>query len=148
MKPNIWGPHAWIFLHSITFDYPDKPTTDTKRNYKNFFENIQYVLPCDMCRIHYKKNLKKFKITDKVLSSRKNLIEWLIDLHNRVNKMNNKPQLSYKDVVNKYLDFYEGNKNENINLSRNMKTSITPNIMIIISILLITIFIIKKKIYT
>ena len=21
MDPNVWGPHAWIFLHSITMNY-------------------------------------------------------------------------------------------------------------------------------
>ena len=24
MKPEIWGPHAWMFLHSITLEYPDR----------------------------------------------------------------------------------------------------------------------------
>ena len=26
MEPNIWGPGAWTFLHSITFQYPENPS--------------------------------------------------------------------------------------------------------------------------
>ena len=50
MKPEIWGPHAWIFLHSITFDYPDNPTKEVKEKYKGFFESLQDILPCEKCK--------------------------------------------------------------------------------------------------
>jgi len=147
MKPEVWGPHAWIFLHSITFNYPDNPTEDEKKHYKNFFENLKFILPCDLCKEHYKINIKKKKLTDKVLSSRKNLIEWLIDIHNEVNKRNKKKKLKYKEVVKKYLDFYEGKNNDNNNLNKCIKPSITSNLVIIISIIIITLFILKKRIY-
>ena len=32
MNPKIWGPHAWIFLHSITLNYPENPTPELKKN--------------------------------------------------------------------------------------------------------------------
>ena len=32
MEPNIWGPGAWTFLHSITFQYPENPTDLKNRN--------------------------------------------------------------------------------------------------------------------
>jgi hypothetical protein len=97
-----------------------------------------------MCRNHFYDNLKKFPLTDRVLNSRKNLIEWLIDLHNSVNKFNNKPTLKYQEVVKKYLDYYEGiEKPKN---SFNYQ-SISPNIIGIISILFITLFILKKRIF-
>ena len=144
MKPEVWGPHAWIFLHSVTFDYPDKPTSEDKKNYKNFFNNLKFVLPCEMCRNHFHDNLKKFPLTDRILSSRKNLIEWLIDLHNGVNKFNNKPTLKYQEVVKKYLDYYEGVEKPNNSFNYQ---SISPNIIGIISILFITLFILKKRIF-
>jgi len=43
---NVWGPSAWTFLHTITFNYPEDPTEDDKRKYYNFFMNIKDVLPC------------------------------------------------------------------------------------------------------
>ena len=33
MEPEIWGPHAWQFLHSITLSYPDNPTFEDKNNH-------------------------------------------------------------------------------------------------------------------
>ena len=26
MEPKVWGSHAWIFLHTITLNYPDEPS--------------------------------------------------------------------------------------------------------------------------
>ena len=33
---NVWGPAAWTFLHTITFNYPDNPTNQDKQYYFNF----------------------------------------------------------------------------------------------------------------
>ena len=37
MKKNFWGPSGWLFLHSVTFQYPDNPSDEDKYNYKVFF---------------------------------------------------------------------------------------------------------------
>ena len=41
MEPNIWGPSAWIFLHTITLQYPEKPTDDDKKKYYVFFNSLK-----------------------------------------------------------------------------------------------------------
>ena len=104
MEPNIWGPPAWLFLHSITFQYPETPTFADKENYRVFFEKIQYVLPCPTCRAHYTENVNRNPIR---LNSRKELIEWLIDIHNEVNKKNGKKVLQYDEVYKQYNEIYE-----------------------------------------
>ena len=86
MESTIWGPSAWNFLHSITFNYPISPTYVDKQNHQNFFENLQYILPCPQCQNHYAKNIQKHPIQ---LNSRKELVDWLIDIHNEVNIANN-----------------------------------------------------------
>lgn len=98
MKAEIWGPFAWIFLHSITLDYPDEPTVEDKKNIRDFFTLAGKVLPCDICRGHYQENLKKHPLTEQVLSSRFDLVKWLVDLHNEVNKATKKKVLSYKEA--------------------------------------------------
>ena len=37
---NTWGPSAWIFLHTITFNYPINPTENDKYIYNKV---ISYV---------------------------------------------------------------------------------------------------------
>ena len=38
MEPKVWGPGAWLFLHSITMNYPENPSETEKMYYKNFFK--------------------------------------------------------------------------------------------------------------
>ena len=109
MEPKIWGPPTWFFLHSLTFYYPEKPSYKDKSNYYDFFNSLQYVLPCNICRDNYKRHLKEYPISP-YLDSKKSLVEWLIHIHNLVNKENNKPLLSASDVIQKYKYIYLNNK--------------------------------------
>ena len=103
---NIWGPPAWTFLHTVTYNYPENPTEDDKRNFYNFFMNLQYVLPCEKCKEHYKQNIQKYDLKNS-LGSRQELVKWLIDLHNDINRDNGKQVWSYSDVFNKYQRMYQ-----------------------------------------
>ena len=85
MKPKIWGPHAWIFLHSVTMNYPDNPTHQDKKEMKDFFNSLRYVLPCEKCSKNLQFNMMKYPLTDNMLSSRDSLVRWLIEIHNMVN---------------------------------------------------------------
>lgn len=100
MDPNIWGPHAWTFLHNITLAYPKNPTESNKINIQKFIINMGHVLPCHKCKINFKDHLKDYPLTEKVISCRKELIEWLIDIHNCVNISNSKRVLSYTEALN------------------------------------------------
>lgn len=109
MLPEIWGRHAWNFIHLMTLGYPQKPTETEKMQYRNFFYSLIYVLPCKKCRVNLAKNINKYPLTDTVLSSRNSFVKWGIDLHNAVNAHTGKETLSYKDALN------EINKLMNIN---------------------------------
>lgn len=85
MNPKIWGRPGWTFLHLVTCEYPDNPTDQDKINYKQFFTDVQYILPCSKCKNHYASNLQKYPITENVLKDRYSLMNWLIDVHNQVN---------------------------------------------------------------
>ena len=109
MDPNIWGSHAWLFLHTITLNYPDNPTKFDMDNYKKFFENLGEVIPCEVCKAHYKKNIKMHPIQ---LESKEALAKWLHHIHNLVNIKNDKPEYSYDQFIEKYSDLYSTNKNK------------------------------------
>jgi len=125
---NIWGPPAWTFLHTVTYNYPENPTDNDKRNFYNFFMSLQHVLPCNKCKAHYQQNIQKYDLSES-LDSRENLVKWLIDLHNDVNRDNGKPVWSYSEVYNKYGEMYN-----QINIYNNII------IFVIILIVLILIF--------
>jgi hypothetical protein len=113
MDPNIWGPSAWKFLHTITLAYPSCPTTNDKNTMKAFFDSLQYVLPCHNCKDHFATNIKKHPLNDSILCSKEKLVKWLIDIHNEVNILNNKPQMTYNDFLIEYDNMYNNNNNTN-----------------------------------
>ncbi len=105
MNQNIWGPHLWFSLHTITFAYPLKPNDQDKAYYKNYFESMQNVIPCSVCKKNYIRHLKESPI-EKHLASRRDLVYWLIDLHNLVNGKTGKKIWSYESVIKKYEKVY------------------------------------------
>jgi hypothetical protein len=113
MDPDSWGPPAWIFLHSVTLTYPLKPTKEEMKNYYNFFMSLQYILPCNKCRYHYKQNLIKYPLSKDILSSKKKVIKWLYDIHNNINRMNSKRNITLDEFYYKYsvTEFFKSNDN-------------------------------------
>ena len=105
MDAEVWGPGAWLFLHSVTMTYPERPGEMEKQFYKNFFANLGNVLPCPRCREHYNENLADSPIEGH-LNSRRALVEWLIEMHNRVNEKNGKPTYNYDQVMQMYYKKY------------------------------------------
>ena len=57
MLTSVWGPSLWHYLHTMSFNYPDKPTKQDKKNYKNFIYSLINVLPCKYCRINLRRKL-------------------------------------------------------------------------------------------
>lgn len=103
MDPNIWGPGAWLFLHSITLNYPRDPTPTDREVITNFFMTLGKVLPCFHCRDNYARHLKKFPIRTE---SKTELTNWLIDIHNDVRQETGKPTLTYDEAVKKIICTY------------------------------------------
>ena len=103
MDPEIWGSHAWIFLHTITLNYPKNPTLYDKKIYKNFFENLDKILPCTWCAHNYRIHMNKYPIQN-YLGTKKNLVKWLIIMHNEVNKILKKTGLQV--VMQEYRVFF------------------------------------------
>lgn len=103
MDPNVWGPGAWTFLHSVTLNYPKKPNYLDKQRYSQFFHNLQFVLPCPICQEHYQSNVRNNPIK---LDSRDELVAWLVDIHNQVNRKNGKKMWSLNEFYKKYQQMY------------------------------------------
>jgi len=102
----IWGPCMWYFLHTISFNYPVKPTKDDKKHYMTFLKSLQFVLPCRSCRENYTKNIKTkaTKLNMNVMKNRDSLSRWMCKLHNTINtQLCKKKKMKYEVC----RDFYE-----------------------------------------
>ena len=98
---NAWGSSMWNTLHFVALGYPNNPSEVDKKNYKNFYEKIQTIIPCEECSKHLETNLSEIPI-DKYLDSKDKLFEWTVLLHNSVNKMLNKSEWSIKKAQRHY----------------------------------------------
>ena len=106
MMTSIWGPPMWHTLHTISFNYPIKPTKEDKINYYNFFTTIKNILPCRYCRDNLKKNLKVLPLNKKVFNSRDSLSRWVYGIHEVINNMlDKKSNLTYEMVRDRYEHF-------------------------------------------
>lgn len=110
MKPANWGPNLWRSIHYVALGYPEFPTYEEKENYKQFYINLQYIIPCKFCRIHYAENLTELPMIDLYLDTQIRLFEWTVMLHNKVNRMLNKKEYTLKEAY----DLYKLNTNEYI----------------------------------
>ena len=148
MDPNIWGPHAWFFLHTIARNYPENPSSQDKQSHLQFFSLLQSIIPCEICKQNYKAHFVKFPL-QKSLNTRVDFQKWLINIHNEVNKIHKKKQYTYEEVTKLYDDIYDKKINymETIH-SKKLKKIITI-LMICLGIIVIqNFYFIFKKLNT
>ena len=106
MVTAIWGPSFWHSLHTMSFNYPVKPTCEEKKNYRNFILNLQNVLPCKYCRINLVNNFKSLPLRYCDMKNRDTFSRYIYDLHELVNKMlKKKSGLTYDAVRERYEHF-------------------------------------------
>jgi len=106
MLTTVWGPSMWHYLHTMSFNYPVKPTAEDKKHYRDFILLLQHVLPCKYCRMNFKKNLQDLPLTMKQMESRETFSRYIFDMHQLINRMlKKKVHLTYEDVRERYEHF-------------------------------------------
>lgn len=96
--PSVWGPFFWHTIHIVALGYPNSPTYTDKKSAKEFYESLAFLLPCAICKEHYKEHLAKNPLTP-FLDSKKDLLKWTINIHNLVNKKLGKPEWTHEEVM-------------------------------------------------
>jgi predicted nucleotidyltransferase len=106
MLTTVWGPAMWHYIHTMSFNYPDNPTAENKKHYKEFVYNLRNVLPCKYCRINLTNNLKKKPLEMCHMKNRETFSRYIYELHEVINKMlNKKSNLTYYDIRERYEHF-------------------------------------------
>lgn len=106
MLTSVWGPSAWHFLHTMSFNYPVNPNKHEKKHYRNFVLSLKWTLPCGKCRKNLLKNFEKLPLEMKHMRSRTTFSKYVYDLHELINTMlNKKSGLTYDMVRERYEHF-------------------------------------------
>ena len=126
MLTSIWGPSMWHYLHTVSFNYPIKPTQEDKKKYRELILNMQYTLPCKYCRMNLKNNFKQHPLQGCHMKNRETFSKYVYQLHEVVNKMlGKKSGLTYCDVRERYEHFrarcHEKNKTKTLKHIRKTK---------------------------
>jgi len=95
-----WGKQGWHFIHSIAWNYPENPTEEEKQDYLAFLGSLEKVLPCPICATHFKENMAKYPPR---MSNREEFFNWSVDMHNEVNKANDKRILTYGEALDELI---------------------------------------------
>ena len=103
IPPEVWGPMFWSTLHIVSLAYPAEPSYSEKRAAKEFFNALAFLLPCPVCREHFKEVLQGMPI-DSWLDNRNSLIEWVWSAHNRVNAKLGKREITQAEFYQRYQE--------------------------------------------
>lgn len=97
--PTKWGPHLWSYLHYSAINYPIKPSKQQQKSMKQWLTCLSATIPCKNCSTHYNKYIQQhFKNLDVICASRDTLFNFLVDIHNKVNKRNGKREVGYDEA--------------------------------------------------
>lgn len=110
LNPEIWGPHYWFFLHTISLNYPKYPNDVTKKKYYDFISNLPLFIPVETIATYFSKLLDKYPVTP-YLDSREAFVKWMHFIHNKINERLEKPKISLDDF---YVFYYEQYKSKEI----------------------------------
>ena len=141
LDPEIWGPRYWFVLMTISLNYPLHPNEISKKKYYDLIQNIPLFIPVKDISNSFTKLLDDFPVTP-YLDSRESFIKWVHFIHNKMNILSNKPELTFEEALEKYYENYKSIKVK----EKRMKITREKIVFIFILIILlsITVYLYKK----
>ena len=104
-EPTVWGPHYWFFLMTIALSYPESPNSVTKRKYYDFILNLPLFIPNAEIGNKFSGLLDKYPVSP-YLDTRESFVKWVHFIHNKVNLITGKEEISYQHALDDYLREY------------------------------------------
>lgn len=134
--PTVWGPHYWFFLHTIAESYPIYPNNITKRKYYDLLQNMPIFIPNEEIGNKFSELLDKYPVSP-YLDNRESFIRWVYFIHNKINHLIGKDEITLPDALERYRNKY---KPKTIVLSENLHIQRHYLYLFFCAIFLITIF--------
>jgi hypothetical protein len=94
---GIWGSGTWCLLHSLSFTYPNNPSSELITKTLNFLTNLR--LPCSECETNYVNYINSNPPT---LNSRSDFVDWVINFRNSDRIFRGLSVFSKDQVINYY----------------------------------------------
>ena len=105
---NKWGKSGWCFLHAVAHTRPHELTEEEASNFEDFLRLFCLHLPCPLCSSHCQNYLKQ-NFDSTTMRGREEIVSFLNDLHNDVNKRTNKRTYTLRE----HYEFMSGKENSN-----------------------------------
>lgn len=96
-SPKIWGPHFWFMLRCIANNYPVNPSQEDIKHVKTFFNELQFLLPCEVCRYTYRQHINKNPI-EKSIASKSELVSWVEVIFQETKRVINDKRVKIMDT--------------------------------------------------
>jgi len=133
----IWGPHYWFFMTTLALYYPETPNAVTKRKYYDFIMNLPLFIPNTEIGSRFSNLLDKYPVSP-YLDNRDSFIKWIHFIHNKVNILLGKEEISLDAALESYFSEY---RPKPVILSENLKWKKYAVVGILIFICLFIIYI-------
>ena len=92
-----WGPIYWNFLYLTVMGMPVSFSVEQSREFSNLIHKFHVFLPCEDCRQHYKREVRKISAQIKDKNTAMNVV---LHLHNQVRARQGKRLFSQNEIIN------------------------------------------------
>ncbi len=89
LSKEEFGHHGWILLHTFVLKYDELNVSSPYKIMNVFLDSFSKIYPCTLCRNHF---IDMIQQNSPVFKPKKNLVKWLSDRHNEVNRRLGKPE--------------------------------------------------------
>jgi hypothetical protein len=105
-QADIWGPHYWFFLHTVAESYPLHPNDVTRRKYYDLIQNFPLFIPDSEIGDRFSKMIDRYPVTP-YLDNRDSFVRWVHFMHNKINSILGKEELSLPMSLERYRAEYK-----------------------------------------
>jgi hypothetical protein len=128
---NIWSPHLWFSLVSLSMAYPKEPSDLLKKQYYSYIHNLPLFYPYDKFDTHFTKLLKEYPLTP-YLDNNVSFLKWINYIRNKTDEIYNVETKNLNQTIRDYYNHYETIDEEKKNIS--LKNYFTICIILTIAI--------------
>jgi len=98
-----------MFLHTVAAHYPKHPNAITKKVHYRLFHNFQEFIPHRQIASNYTKLIDAYPVTP-YLDSRERLVQWVNFIHNQINALTGKPEVTLQQHRDNMRELYLSKK--------------------------------------